>query len=80
MKVKKGCLAVTVGLEEESADGLQRFVIPITYIYHPLFVKLLDKSYEIYGYEVSGPLRVSCSVRDFTQLQWRIQKELSNYY
>ncbi|KAL6339245.1 hypothetical protein AAG906_024396 [Vitis piasezkii] len=34
MKVKKGWLAVEVGLEEEDG-GFQRFVIPISYLYHP---------------------------------------------
>ncbi|KAF6172736.1 hypothetical protein GIB67_000794 [Kingdonia uniflora] len=52
MKVKKGWLAVRVGLEEEG-NGFQRFVIPIAYLYHPLFKKLLDRSKEVYGYHTS---------------------------
>ncbi|KAG6398525.1 hypothetical protein SASPL_139989 [Salvia splendens] len=45
MKVKKGCLAVQVGLEDEDG-GFKRFSIPISYLYHPLFQKLLDKARE----------------------------------
>ncbi|KAJ6349241.1 hypothetical protein OIU77_006761 [Salix suchowensis] len=42
-KVKKGCIAVRVGLEEEDG-GFQRFVIPISYLYHPLFKRLSRES------------------------------------
>ncbi|KAL2553125.1 putative late blight resistance protein-like protein R1A-6 [Forsythia ovata] len=45
MKVKKGWLAVRVGLEDEDG-GFRRFVIPISYLYHPLFKQLLDKAHE----------------------------------
>ncbi|KAL3844772.1 hypothetical protein ACJIZ3_002175 [Penstemon smallii] len=77
MKVKKGWLAVQVGLEEEDG-GFQRFSIPISYLYHPLFQNLLDKAREIYGYHTNGPLRLPCSVEDFVHLRWRIEKENVN--
>ncbi|KHN31203.1 hypothetical protein glysoja_012853 [Glycine soja] len=50
MKVKKGFLAVQVGLEDDDEGGSspQRFVIPISYLYHPLFKRLLDKAREVY--------------------------------
>ncbi|KAK9096035.1 hypothetical protein Sjap_021532 [Stephania japonica] len=67
MKVKKGWLAVIVGLEDDES-GFQRFVIPISYLYHPLFKRLLEKSKEIYGYHTTGPLRLPCSVDDFLHL------------
>ncbi|XP_027343827.1 auxin-induced protein 6B-like [Abrus precatorius] len=76
MKVKKGWLAVQV--EEESEEGgsnSQRFEIPISYLYHPLFKGLLDKAYEVYGYHPEGPLKLPCSVDDFLHLRWRIEKE-----
>ncbi|OMO52018.1 Auxin responsive SAUR protein [Corchorus capsularis] len=76
-KVKKGWLAVQVGLEEDG--GFQRFVIPISYLYHPLFKRLLDKAYEVYGYHTAGPLRLPCSIDDFLNLKWRIEKE-SNHH
>ncbi|KAL3369697.1 hypothetical protein AABB24_010180 [Solanum stoloniferum] len=74
MKVKKGWLAIQVGLEEEDG-GIQKFVIPISYLYHPLLQKLLDKAHDIYGYHVDGPLKLPCSVDDFLHIRWRIEKE-----
>ncbi|KAF7840167.1 auxin-induced protein 6B-like [Senna tora] len=75
MKVKKGWLAVQVGVEEEDDGNTQRFVIPISYLYHPLFRRLLDKAYDVYGYHTDGPLKLPCSVDDFLHLRWRIEKE-----
>ncbi|XP_004503001.1 auxin-responsive protein SAUR32-like [Cicer arietinum] len=77
MKVKKGWLAVQVGLEEEEEGGSisQKFVIPISYLYHPLFKRLLDKAYDVYGYHTDGPLKLPCSVDDFLHLRWIIEKE-----
>ncbi|KAI3909380.1 hypothetical protein MKW98_007904 [Papaver atlanticum] len=79
-KVKKGWLAVQVGLEEEG--GFQRFVIPISYLYHSLFKRLLDKAHEVYGYHTNGPLILPCSICDFLHLKARIDKEVNNqqYY
>ncbi|KAK6790462.1 hypothetical protein RDI58_014262 [Solanum bulbocastanum] len=74
MKVKKGWLAIQVGLEEED-DGIQKFVIPISYLYHPLLQKLLDKARDVYGYHVDGPLKLPCSVDYFLHIRWRIEKE-----
>ncbi|GFQ07192.1 auxin-induced protein 6b [Phtheirospermum japonicum] len=56
MEVKKGWLAVQVGLEDEDG-GFQRFSIPISYLYHPLFQNLLDKAREVYDYNTSGFIR-----------------------
>ncbi|KAJ7945151.1 Auxin-responsive protein [Quillaja saponaria] len=79
MKVKKGYLAVQVGLEDEDGDESQRFAIPISYLYHPLFKRLLEKAHEVYGYHTTGPLRLPCSVDDFLHLRWMIEKE-SNHH
>ncbi|XP_057970811.1 auxin-induced protein 15A-like [Malania oleifera] len=78
MKVKKGWLAVEVGLEEEDG-GFQRFVMPISYLHHPLFRQLLEKAQEVYGYHAAGPLRLPCSVNDFLCLRWQIEKEKSDH-
>ncbi|XP_041004144.1 auxin-induced protein 6B-like [Juglans microcarpa x Juglans regia] len=79
MKVKKGWLAVQVGLEDEDGE-FQRFVIPISYLYHPLFQRLLEKAHEIYGYHTTGPLRLPCSADDFLHLRWRIEKEPNHHH
>ncbi|KAK7410923.1 hypothetical protein VNO78_02151 [Psophocarpus tetragonolobus] len=79
MKVKKGFLAVQVGGEEEGGSS-ERFMIPISYLYHPLFKRLLDKAREVYGYHTDGPLKLPCSVDDFLHLRWLIQKESSPHH
>ncbi|KAL3844774.1 hypothetical protein ACJIZ3_002177 [Penstemon smallii] len=71
MKVKKGWFAVRVGLEDEE---FQRFTIPISYLYNPLFKKLLEKAREDYGYNATGPLKLPCSIDDFHRLRWRIEE------
>ncbi|KAG9451092.1 hypothetical protein H6P81_011057 [Aristolochia fimbriata] len=74
MKVKKGYLAVRVGLDDDDA-GFRRFTIPISYLYHPQFRKLLEKAQEVYGFHTTGPLKLPCSVDDFLQLKWLIERE-----
>ncbi|ONK65437.1 uncharacterized protein A4U43_C07F37110 [Asparagus officinalis] len=64
-KIKKGFMAVRVGLEEEEEDRFERFTIPVAYLHHPLFRSLLETSREVYGYASSGPLKLPCSVDDF---------------
>uniref|UniRef100_A0A803L4X8 Uncharacterized protein n=1 Tax=Chenopodium quinoa TaxID=63459 RepID=A0A803L4X8_CHEQI len=89
IKVKKGFLAVQVGLEDDEINHstnkiyqdydkncqLQKFVIPIWYLYHPLFIGVLDRAREVYGYHFDGPLRLPISVDDFIHLRWMIEKE-----
>ncbi|CAH9071050.1 unnamed protein product [Cuscuta epithymum] len=78
MKVKKGWLAVQVGSTDEGEGGekgIQRFVIPISYLYNPLLQSLLERAREVYGYHADGPLRLPCSVDDFLHIRWLIEKE-----
>ncbi|KAK9735566.1 hypothetical protein RND81_04G213400 [Saponaria officinalis] len=74
-KMKKGFLAVQVGLEENEPAQLHKFVIPIWYLYHPRFNGLLNRASEVYGYHVDGPLRLPCSVDDFIQIQRWIEQD-----
>lgn len=74
MKTKKGCLAVRVGLENEEG-GFKRFMIPISYLHHPLFIELLEKAQDIYGFDSSGPLKLPCSTDEFLHLRWLIERE-----
>lgn len=77
MKVKKGCMAVQVGLEGEEYRPFQRFIIPISYLYSPFLQTLLDKASEIYDYRIDGPLLLPCSVEEFLHLKWQIENQNS---
>ncbi|KAL1206280.1 Auxin-responsive protein SAUR32 [Cardamine amara subsp. amara] len=46
--VPKGCLAIKVGSKEEEKH---RFVVPVFYLNHPLFMQLLREAEEEYGFE-----------------------------
>ncbi|KAL0449861.1 UNVERIFIED_CONTAM: hypothetical protein Slati_1542500 [Sesamum latifolium] len=74
-KLKKGWVAVQVGVPNNDPDfcSLQRFSIPISYLYDPLFQRLLDKACEVYGYRADGPIMLPCSVDDFLRLRWQIE-------
>lgn len=77
MKIKKGWVAVQVGLGDDDQDryssSFKRFVIPIPYLYNPVVQNLLDRASEIYGYRGTGPLTLPCSIEHFLRLMWRIE-------
>ena len=60
--VPKGYLAVYVGPE------LRRFIIPTTYLSHPLFKVLLEKAAEEFGFDQSGGLTIPCEIETFKYL------------
>ncbi|PON81204.1 Small auxin-up RNA [Trema orientale] len=72
--IPKGCLAVMVGEAEEQR---QRFVIPVIYINHPLFMQLLKEAEEEYGFDQKGPIAIPCHVDQFRTVQGIIDKETS---
>ena len=74
--IPKGCLAVLVGQGEEQ----QRFVIPVIYINHPLFMELLKEAEEEYGFEQTGPIAIPCHVEEFRYVQGMIDKEKSHHH
>ncbi|XP_068661731.1 auxin-responsive protein SAUR15 [Aristolochia californica] len=57
-----GFLAVYVG------DERQRFVVPTSFLSHPLFKMLLEKAYKEYGFEQTNGLVVPCSVSIFEEV------------
>jgi SAUR family protein len=71
-KVKKGWLAVRVDEDQ------RRFVIPIAYLYHPLFRRLLEAARDAYGNESAGPLRLPCSVDEFIRLRALVERDTSS--
>ncbi|CAI9769605.1 unnamed protein product [Fraxinus pennsylvanica] len=76
--VPKGCLAVMVGQGEDQ----QRFVIPVIYLNHPLFMQLLKEAEEEYRFDQKGTITLPCHVEKFRSVQGLIDKEhkFSNHH
>ncbi|KAI3764322.1 hypothetical protein L2E82_14329 [Cichorium intybus] len=62
VQVPKGCLAVKVG---EAGGEQQRFVVPVIFFNHPLFMQLLKEAEEEYEFEQKGTINIPCSVHHF---------------
>uniref|UniRef100_A0A2P2Q2W4 Uncharacterized protein n=1 Tax=Rhizophora mucronata TaxID=61149 RepID=A0A2P2Q2W4_RHIMU len=60
--VPQGHLPVYVGEE------MERFVVSAELLNHPVFVGLLDKSAQEYGYEQKGVLQIPCHVLAFERV------------
>ncbi|CAA3022052.1 auxin-responsive protein SAUR32-like [Olea europaea var. sylvestris] len=69
--VPKGCLAVKVG----QGENQQRFVIPVIYFNHPLFIQLLKEAEEEYGFDQKGTITIPCHVEEFRNIQGMIDRE-----
>lgn len=61
-EVPKGCLAVRVG---EAGGDQQKFVVPVIWFNHPLFVQLLKQAEDEYGFEQKGTITIPCNVQHF---------------
>ncbi|KAL0338653.1 UNVERIFIED_CONTAM: Auxin-responsive protein SAUR50 [Sesamum angustifolium] len=46
----------------------QRFVVPMSYLSHPLFKIMLGKAYDEFGFEQRNGLAVPCSVTAFLEV------------
>lgn len=57
-----GAFAVYVGEER------RRFVVPTSYLSHPLFKILLEKAYDEFGFGQTGGLLLPCSVKTFQEV------------
>uniref|UniRef100_A0ACD5ZBA3 Uncharacterized protein n=1 Tax=Avena sativa TaxID=4498 RepID=A0ACD5ZBA3_AVESA len=68
----KGCMAVRVvgpvggGADEQEEE---RFVVPVGYLKHPLFVGLLKEAEEEYGFRQQGAITIPCGVETFRRVQ-----------
>ncbi|XP_057439701.1 auxin-responsive protein SAUR32-like [Lotus japonicus] len=71
--VPKGCMAVKVGQGEEK----QRFVVPVMYFNHPLFMQLLKEAEEEYGFDQKGTITIPCHVEEFRNVRGLIDREKS---
>ncbi|KAK9145764.1 hypothetical protein Sjap_005667 [Stephania japonica] len=72
--VPKGCLAVMVGHQDEEQ---QRFVVPVMYFNHPLFMQLLKEAEEEFGFDQKGTITIPCHVEEFRQVRGLIDQERS---
>lgn len=64
VKTQKGHVAVYVGAGEK-----KRYTIPVSYLNQPLFIDLLSRSEEEFGYDhPMGGLTISCSEDTFLSL------------
>ncbi|KAK8529998.1 hypothetical protein V6N13_102883 [Hibiscus sabdariffa] len=70
VNVRKGHFAVYIGDEEKN----KRFVVPISYLKHPLFQALLNRAEEEFGFDHHpvGCLLVPCAEDEFIKLTSRI--------
>ncbi|KAK1412193.1 hypothetical protein QVD17_33226 [Tagetes erecta] len=68
-QVPKGFLAVKVG---EAGGEQQRFVVPVIWFNHPLFMHLLQEAEDEYGFEQIGTITIPCSVHHFRNIVSRI--------
>lgn len=72
--VPKGCMAIKVGQQGEEQ---QRFVVPVVYFNHPLFMQLLKEAEEEYGFDQKGAITIPCHVEEFRYVQGKIDRENS---
>ncbi|KAL7137729.1 hypothetical protein ABFS83_10G112200 [Erythranthe nasuta] len=69
-EVPKGHVAVYVGQNEK-----KRFVIPLSYLNHPLFQELLFRAEEEFGFHhPMGGLTIPCSEDVFVDLTSRLSR------
>ncbi|MFS7949395.1 putative small auxin-up RNA [Helianthus anomalus] len=77
MNIPKGCVAVMVGHEDEEP---KRFIIPVMYMNHPLFMELLKEAEDEYGFHHQGPINIPCHVQDFCIVQGMIDQEIHDHH
>ncbi|XP_057532444.1 auxin-responsive protein SAUR32-like [Amaranthus tricolor] len=72
--IPKGCLAIKVGQTDEEQ---QRFVVPVVYFNHPLFMRLLKEAEDEYGFDQKGTITIPCHVEEFRYVQALIDRDKS---
>ncbi|EEE66355.1 hypothetical protein OsJ_22649 [Oryza sativa Japonica Group] len=56
------------GRRRRRTEG-ERFVVPVGYLKHPLFVGLLKEAEEEFGFEQKGAITIPCGVDHFRRVQ-----------
>lgn len=67
--VPKGHLAVHV---EEPEGHTRRVLVPVLFLNHPLFGKLLEEAEKSYGFDHPGQITIPCPISEFENVQTRI--------
>ncbi|XP_038981078.1 auxin-responsive protein SAUR32-like [Phoenix dactylifera] len=75
LKPPKGWMGIRVGTEGE--EEKQRFVVPVEYLKHPLFVGLLKEAEREYGFDQLGAITIPCRVEHFRYVRGIIDREHS---
>ncbi|PIA48797.1 hypothetical protein AQUCO_01300019v1 [Aquilegia coerulea] len=79
--IPKGYLAIMVGRRQGGVEEeLQRFVVPVMYFNHPLFIQLLKEAEEEYGFDQKGTITIPCQVEEFRYVQGMIDRERSFHH
>ncbi|THU58217.1 hypothetical protein C4D60_Mb03t11840 [Musa balbisiana] len=73
--IRKGWMGIRVGGEGEER---QRFVVPVDYLSHPLFVGLLKEAEEEYGFDHQGAITIPCHVEHFRRVQDIIDRDCNS--
>ncbi|KAK3014911.1 hypothetical protein RJ639_009875 [Escallonia herrerae] len=60
---------------QEDHVGKERFVIPLTYVNHPLFMHLLKEAEDEYGFHQKGAITLLCHVEEFQHVRTMIDLE-----
>lgn len=67
--VPKGHLAVHV---EEPEGHTRRVLVPVLFLNHPLFGKLLKEAENVYGFDHPGQITIPCPISEFENVQTTI--------
>lgn len=52
--------AINDDVEEEEEEVMKRFILPLSYLTHPTFLRLLEQAAEEYGFDRGGALTIPC--------------------
>ncbi|KAG6583559.1 hypothetical protein SDJN03_19491, partial [Cucurbita argyrosperma subsp. sororia] len=72
--VKEGHFAVVA----VDGEGPKRFVVPLSCLTHPMFLRLLEQAAEEYGFDHEGALTIPCQpceVENILAEQWKLESK-----
>lgn len=69
VQVPKGYLAVYVG---EGENDTRRVLVPVLFLNHPLFGRLLKETEEVFGFDHPGRITIPCPISEFETVKTEI--------